>query len=72
MDFVRAVNESDGAHRYAPEEVRAAIDLAPEVPVLGCDARVAGSGIQTRLTLVRHVLCLSASRATAPGQDTRS
>ncbi|MDI3385479.1 ATP/GTP-binding protein [Streptomyces sp. B-S-A8] len=54
--FVVAVNEFDGSFRYEPEEVRAAIDLKPEVPVLLCDARVAGSGIETLVTLVQYLL----------------
>ncbi|MEU7019988.1 ATP/GTP-binding protein [Streptomyces sp. NPDC046203] len=54
--FVVAVNEFDGAYRYDPEEVRAALDLRPEVPVVLCDARIASSGIRTLLTLVQHLL----------------
>jgi signal recognition particle receptor subunit beta len=56
IQFVVAVNEFEGAHRYEPEEVRAAIDLRPEVPVVLCDARLANSGIRTLLILVRHLL----------------
>ncbi|MFJ2936814.1 GTP-binding protein [Streptomyces sp. NPDC087219] len=54
--FVVAVNEFDGAFRYEPDEVRAALDLGPEVPVVLCDARLASSGIRTLLTLVQHLL----------------
>lgn len=54
--FVVAVNEFDGSYRYDPEEVRAAIGLQPEVPVVLCDARLASSGIQTLVTLVQHLL----------------
>ncbi|RFU83674.1 ATP-binding protein [Streptomyces triticagri] len=56
IGFVVAVNEFDGAYRYEPEEVRAAIDLKPDVPVLLCDARISSSGIQTLVTLVQHLL----------------
>ncbi|GGV41604.1 ATP/GTP-binding protein [Streptomyces spectabilis] len=56
MGFIVAVNEFDGAYRYEPEEVRTAIDLDPQVPVVRCDARISSSGIQTLLTLVRHLL----------------
>lgn len=58
IEFVVAVNEFDDAHRYEPEEVRAALDLAPEVPIVLCDARVASSGIKTLVTLVRHLLTI--------------
>ncbi|MFE7675873.1 ATP/GTP-binding protein [Streptomyces albidoflavus] len=56
MSFVVAVNEFDGAHRYGPEEVRAALDLGIHVPVIRCDARISSSAVQTLLTLVRHLL----------------
>ncbi|SDJ48554.1 GTP-binding protein [Streptomyces indicus] len=56
IGFVVAVNEFDGAFRYEPEEVRAAIDLRPEVPVVLCDARISSSGVQTLVTLVQHLL----------------
>lgn len=56
MGFIVAVNEFDGGYRYEPEEVRSAIDLDPQVPVVRCDARISSSGIQTLLTLVKHLL----------------
>ncbi|NBM16024.1 ATP/GTP-binding protein [Streptomyces sp. GC420] len=60
IGFVVAVNEFDGAHRYEPEEVRAAIGTGPDVPIVMCDARLANSGIRALVTLVGHLL------ATAP------
>ncbi|MFJ9714523.1 GTP-binding protein [Streptomyces sp. NPDC101213] len=56
LGFIVAVNEFDGAHRYDPEEVRAAMDLDPAVPVVRCDARISASGVQTLLALVRHLI----------------
>ncbi|MEV5886506.1 ATP/GTP-binding protein [Streptomyces sp. NPDC052020] len=56
LAFIVAINEFDGAHRYDPEEVRTALDLSPEIPVVCCDARISSSGVQTLLTLVRHLL----------------
>ncbi|WP_165984669.1 ATP/GTP-binding protein [Streptomyces sp. YIM 98790] len=56
IDFIVAVNEFDNAYRYTPEEVRAAIDLSPEVPVVLCDARQAASGTQVLITLVQHLI----------------
>ncbi|MCP9985666.1 MULTISPECIES: GTP-binding protein [Streptomyces] len=64
--FVVAVNEFDGAHRYDPEEVRAAVGLGPEVPVVPCDARITGSGIQTLATLVQYLLATDPAPAPAP------
>ncbi|MER7664507.1 MULTISPECIES: ATP/GTP-binding protein [unclassified Streptomyces] len=66
IGFVVAVNEFDGAYRYEPEEVRAAIDLKSEVPVVLCDARIASSGIGTLVTLVQHLLTTTAVPAPAP------
>ncbi|MCS0599819.1 ATP/GTP-binding protein [Streptomyces sp. LP11] len=56
LAFIVAVNEFDGGFRYDPDEVRAAIDLDPGVPVVRCDARISSSGVQTLLTLVRYLL----------------
>ncbi|MFE0641920.1 ATP/GTP-binding protein [Streptomyces sp. NPDC058877] len=56
IQFIVAVNEFDGAYRYEPDEVRTALDLKPEVPVVLCDARISSSGIRTLLTLVQHLL----------------
>ncbi|MGW7466664.1 GTP-binding protein [Streptomyces xantholiticus] len=56
INFVVAVNEFDGAHRYEPEKVRAALDLKPEVPVVLCDARQSSSGIRVLLSLVQHLI----------------
>ncbi|GAA1008071.1 ATP-binding protein [Streptomyces sp. F-3] len=56
LAFIVAINEFDGAYRYDPEEVRAALDLAPEIPIVTCDARISSSGVQTLLALVRYLL----------------
>jgi uncharacterized protein len=69
IDFVVAVNEFDGAHHYEPEEVRAALDLKPEVPVVLCDARLAGSGIRVLLTLVQHLITPRSSHDSDGAQD---
>ena len=56
LAFVVAINCFDGAHRYDPAEVRAALDLAPGVPVVLCDARQAESAKNVLITLVELVL----------------
>ncbi|HLV73106.1 MAG TPA: ATP/GTP-binding protein [Vulgatibacteraceae bacterium] len=58
--FLVAVNEFDGAFRYDPEEVRAALELHPDVPIVLCDARDRASAISTLRALILHLL------ATAP------
>ncbi|GGQ24446.1 ATP-binding protein [Streptomyces virginiae] len=59
--FIVAVNEFDGCHRYTPDEVRDAVGIGPEVPVVRCDARLTSSGTVTLAALVRHLLCLSST-----------
>ncbi|MFF0448082.1 ATP/GTP-binding protein [Streptomyces sp. NPDC004609] len=54
--FVVAVNQFDNSHRYTPDEVRHALGLPPEVPVLTCDARDRQSALNVVITLVRHAI----------------
>jgi signal recognition particle receptor subunit beta len=61
IPFVVAVNEFDGAYSYSPEEVRDALELKPDVPVLLCDARDTVSGRQVLLTLLEYAYRLSLS-----------
>jgi signal recognition particle receptor subunit beta len=55
LPFVVAINCFDGAPRYEAEEVRAALDLASDVPVVLCDARNLASVKQVLITLVRAI-----------------
>ncbi|MGH3313581.1 MAG: GTP-binding protein [Streptomyces sp.] len=63
ISFIVAVNEFDGSYRYEPDEVRAAIDLKPDVPVVLCDARQASSGTQVLVSLVQHLINTRSSHA---------
>lgn len=54
--FVVAVNEFDNAYRYEPSEVRQALELGPEVPVLTCDVRNRKSAMTVLIRLVEHSL----------------
>ncbi|UGY94537.1 GTP-binding protein [Streptomyces gobiensis] len=56
MGFIVAVNEFDGAYRYTTDEVRSALDLKPDVPVVMCDARHASSTTQVLVALVKHLI----------------
>jgi signal recognition particle receptor subunit beta len=60
LPFVVAVNCFADAPRYDAEDVRTALDLAPDVPALLCDARDAASVKQVLITLVEAI---SASRS---------
>ncbi|MCF3134751.1 MULTISPECIES: GTP-binding protein [Streptomyces] len=70
IPFVVAVNEFDGAHRYRGEEVRTALDLRQEVPVVLCDARVQKSGIRVLLDLVQHLITTRSSHGSDTDQPT--
>ncbi|MDF3301820.1 GTP-binding protein [Streptomyces tropicalis] len=67
LTFVVAMNQFDGGHHYDPEEVRTALDLDAEVPVVRCDARISSSGVQTLLALVRHLLAHTPAPAPSHG-----
>jgi signal recognition particle receptor subunit beta len=56
VKFVVAVNEFDDGFRYEPEEVRAALELKPHVPVVLCDARDSRSATSVLVTLIQHLL----------------
>jgi signal recognition particle receptor subunit beta len=54
--FVIAVNCFDGAPRYEPHDIRIALALGPEVPIVLCDARDRDSVKQVLVSLVRYVM----------------
>jgi uncharacterized protein len=56
IPFVVAVNCFDGARRYRAADVRSALDLDPDVPVVMCDARQRSSGRDILVSLVEHAL----------------
>ena len=56
LPFVVAVNASDGVLQHRPEQVREALSLGPDVPVLVCDARQKDSAKQTLIAVVEHAL----------------
>ncbi|MFI0188883.1 GTP-binding protein [Streptomyces sp. NPDC017082] len=61
VPFVVAVNSFPDAPRYPVEELRTALDLGPEIPIVECDARRRASGRDVLMTLTRflHSLALS-------------
>ena len=56
LPFVVAVNAFDGVLQHRPEQVREALSLGPDVPVLVCDARQKDSAKQTLIAVVEHAL----------------
>ncbi|TQF02273.1 ATP-binding protein [Kitasatospora acidiphila] len=56
IPFLVAVNCFDGAETFAPQDVRAALDLSADVPVLLCDARRREDGKELLARLVEHAI----------------
>jgi uncharacterized protein len=54
--FVIAVNCFDDAPRFQPEDIRIALSLGPEVPIVLCDARQRESVKQVLVSLVKYVM----------------
>ena len=54
--FIIAVNCFDGAPRFEPEDIRIALTLKPDVPIVLCDARDRDSVKKVLVSLVRYVL----------------
>jgi uncharacterized protein len=54
--FIVAVNCFEGALKYQPEDVRVALDLDSDVPVLMCDARIRESGKEVLIALIEHAM----------------
>ncbi|MEU6735339.1 GTP-binding protein [Streptomyces physcomitrii] len=59
VPFVVAVNSFPGAPRYPVAELRAALDLPEEIPILHCDARRRASSRDVLLSLMRFLHSLS-------------
>jgi hypothetical protein len=56
LPFVIAINCFTDSPEYDPEDVRIALDLGPQIPVMVCDARQSASVKDVLITLVEHVL----------------
>jgi signal recognition particle receptor subunit beta len=63
VPFVIAVNSFPGAPRYPMEELRAALDLPDEIPIVECDARRRASSREVLMTLMRFLHSLALTRA---------
>ncbi len=65
LPFVVAVNRFEGKPAHDLDEVRDALALADDVPLMDCDARDRASSIGVLQAVVTHSLALS--RVSAPG-----
>src|SRR3954465_8564951 len=70
LPFVVAINAFDGIVRHNPEEVREALQLSTEVPVVVVDARDRDSAKQSLIAVVEHAL--RTWTATAPAARGRA
>ncbi|MFJ3233152.1 GTP-binding protein [Streptomyces sp. NPDC086787] len=59
VPFVVAVNSFPDGPRHPIEELRAALDLSPEIPIVECDARRRASSRDVLMTLMRFLHSLA-------------
>ncbi|MHB9863149.1 GTP-binding protein [Streptomyces sp. YIM S03343] len=62
IPFLVGVNCFEGAARYPVEDVRQALDLDPDVPVILCDARDRESVKEVLVGVVQHAMSYGANR----------
>jgi uncharacterized protein len=63
VPFLVAVNVFPGAPLPSEDRLRAALALAPDVPLLACDARRGSTVITVLISLVEHALARAHARA---------
>jgi signal recognition particle receptor subunit beta len=56
IGFLVAINEFDNSFRYEAADVRSALDLKPDVPIVSCDARDSRSATGVLVQLIQHLL----------------
>jgi len=69
LPFIVAINGFDGYYPHAADEVRDALTLSPEIPIVQVDARDKGSTKTTLITLVEHAISIGDPEGAA-GQPT--
>ncbi|NBH10397.1 ATP/GTP-binding protein [Amycolatopsis sp. SID8362] len=66
LPFVVAINQFENTRQHSPAEVREALRVAPDVPVITCDARSPGSTRETLIEAARHALTQWETQAAVP------
>jgi signal recognition particle receptor subunit beta len=56
LPFVVAINQFPGAPNYEPEQIRTALDLDDETPIVVCNAKNRNACVRALAALVRHAL----------------
>ncbi|MBB5937626.1 GTP-binding protein [Streptomyces zagrosensis] len=65
LPYAVAVNHFAGAPTYDDAEIREALDLLPETPLITCDARDRGSSTEALISLVQYLQVRNARRTSA-------
>src|SRR5690606_41269855 len=63
IPFVVGVNLFDGAPRYPTPEIREALGVTPDTPIVECDARNKDSVKMVLLTLLEYLVAKAQARA---------
>ncbi|MEW2619237.1 ATP/GTP-binding protein [Streptomyces sp. NPDC048106] len=63
LTYAVAVNTFPDSRRYPEQQLREALDLAPDTPLVECDARDTHSSVDALLALVEHLIDLDARAA---------
>ena len=66
LPYLVAINCFDGMQYHNAQDVRDALAISSEVPVVSCDARNRESTKNVLISLVEYVLTMRRSRAVAP------
>ncbi|GGV13138.1 ATP/GTP-binding protein [Actinomadura sp. LOL_016] len=56
VPFIIGVNRFDGTGNHSPEQIRDALDLPSDVPVISCDVRDREDAKRVLITLVEHIM----------------
>ncbi|MTD59460.1 GTP-binding protein [Amycolatopsis pithecellobii] len=56
LPFLIAINRFDNVQRHSTEDVRQALALGPDIPVIACDARSAESTKQALIAATEHAM----------------
>lgn len=66
VPFVIGLNQFDGAPQHSIEDIREALDLSPDVPIVRTDARNSETALDTLVQLLTHILHSLSAKAAAP------
>ncbi|WP_233521309.1 GTP-binding protein [Streptomyces triticagri] len=56
LPFAVAANVFPGSPQHPEDQLRAALDLLPDTPLVACDARDLSSSVRALIALVRHLI----------------